>query len=72
MKRYPQRNGRSVNCWIRERAVSYTHLMPPAKFPMVTRELFQAYIDMEEEMVARAEVGALAREEQQAALEMGL
>ena len=46
--------------------------MPPAKFPMVTRELFQAYIDMEEEMVARAEVGALAREEQQAALEMGL
>lgn len=46
--------------------------MPPAKFPMVTRELFQAYIDMEEEMVARAEVDALAREEQQAALEMGL
>ena len=36
------------------------------------QELFQAYIDMEEEMVARAEVGALAREEQQAALEMGL
>ena len=35
-------------------------------------ELFQAYIDMEEEMVARAEVDALAREEQQAALEMGL
>lgn len=31
-----------------------------------------SYIDMEEEMVARAEVGALAREEQQAALEMGL
>lgn len=49
-----------------------TGQMPPAKFPMVTRELFQAYIDMEEEMVARAEVDALAREEQQAALEMGL
>ena len=46
--------------------------MPPAKFPLVTRELFQAYMDMEEEMVARAEVDALAREEQKAALEMGL
>ncbi len=49
-----------------------TGRMQPAKFPMVTRELFQAYVDMEDEMVARAEVEAIAREERQAALEMGL
>ena len=39
---------------------------------MVTRELFDAYIDMEESLVGEAEVEALAREEQQAALELGL
>ena len=44
----------------------------PARFPMVTRELFDAYIDMEESLVGEAEVEALAREEQQAALELGL
>lgn len=49
-----------------------TGCLSPAKFPMVTRELFEAYINMEEKMVAAAEVDALAREERQAALEMGL
>ena len=35
-----------------------TGQMPPAKFQLVTRELFHGYMDMEEEMVARAEVDA--------------
>lgn len=73
-------NGCIIQCKtkeLKEQVVSLlddirTGRIPPAKFPMVTRELFDAYIDMEEEMVAEAEVAMLAREEQQAALEMGL
>lgn len=43
----------------------------PARFPIVSRELYDESVDMEEQMVARAEVAALEAEERQMDAEMG-